>query len=226
MPIARKKNSLAKQLAKAGNVNRQGAVRYVVHDVVEGQPKMLTLGVAYDQAPVPEHYYVADYFQVVINDLAVLLIFGKLDHPKMDRLRNKLEVYFPADNFVKQLWSTSRDFQKSLEKFVTEKGIEAARPSNVSAQTDKVQTLHSNNALIIQAASDCIIDFFYISPKDLWLKPPKGEPIGMEALVRVMLTASVMLGFMQECDKAAKELIDRFGIELEEKDAEMESKLL
>ena len=48
----------------------------------------------------------------------------------------------------------------------------------------------------------------------------------MEALVRVMLTASVMLGFMQECDKAATELIDRFGIEWEEKDAEMESKLL
>jgi len=207
-------------------MNRQGPVRYVVHEAVEGQPTTLTLGVAYDEAPVPDHYYVADYFQVIVNDFSVLLIFGKLDHPQLDRLRNKIEIYFPVDSFVRQLWKTSRTYQSSLEKYVANNKAVPVRPSNVSPQTDKVQTLQSNNALIVQATGDCIIDFFYISPKDLWLKPPKSEPIGMEALVRVMVSASVMLGFMQECDKAAKGLIDKLGIKLEEEDAAMESKLL
>src|SRR5271157_2525466 len=183
-------------------MNRQGPVRYIVREGGgEGRPTLIALGVAYDQAPVPEHYYVADYYQVIANDFSVLLIFGKLDHPQLDRLRNKIEIYFPVENFVRQLWSTSRNFQSALEKYVSDNKAEPVRPSNVSAQTDKVQTLLSNNALIVQATGDCIIDFFYISPKDLWLKPVKSEPIGMEALVRVMVTASVTLGFLQECDK-------------------------
>lgn len=206
-------------------MNRQGPVRYVVHETPEGQPGMLTLGVAYDEAPVPEHYYVADYYQVIVSDFSVLLIFGKLDHPQVDRLRNKVEIYFPVENFVRQLWNSSRQFQTSLEKYVTDNKAEPVKASKVPAQTDKVQTFQSNNALMVQATGDCIIDFFYISPKDLWLKPIKSEPIGMEALVRVMVTASVMLGFLHECDKAAQELIDKLGIKLEDKDAALESKL-
>jgi hypothetical protein len=216
---------LAKQLAKAGNINRQGPVRYVVQETTEGQPGVLTLGVAYDEAPVPDHFYVADYYQVIVNDFSVLLIFGKLDHPQLDRLRNKLEIYFPVENFVRQLWNSSRKFQISLETYVADNKAKAVEPSKVSAQTDKVQTLQSNNALMVQATGDCIMDFFYISPKDLWLKPIKSEPIGMEALVRVMVTASVMLGFLHECDRAAQELIEKLGIKLEDEDAVLESKL-
>jgi hypothetical protein len=216
---------LAKQLIKAAATNRQGPVRYVVHETPAGEPAMVTLGVAYDEAPVPEHYYVADYYQLVVGDFSVLLIFGKLDHPQQDRLRNKVEIYFPVDNFVRQLWGTSRAFQTSLEKYVATNRAEPLRPSSVSAQTDKVQTLQSNNALIVQSASDCMIDFFYISPKDLWLKPMKSEPIGMEALVRVMVTASLMLGFLQECDREARQLVDRLGIKLEDENAALESKL-
>jgi len=186
---------------------------------------MLSLGIAYDEAPVPEHYYVADYYQVIPGDFSVLLIFGKLDHPQVGRLRNKVEIYFPVENFVRQLWNSSRTFQTSLEKYVVTNKAEPVRPSNISAETDKVQTLQSNNALIVQSTGDCIIDFFYISPKDLWLKPMKSEPIGMEALVRVMVTASVMLGFLHECDKVAKELIDKLGIKVENEDATLESKL-
>jgi hypothetical protein len=218
---------LAKQLSKAERMNRQGPVRYVVREGGgEGRPLSLALGIAYDEAPVPSHYYVADYYQVVVDDFAVLLIFGKLDHPQLDRLRNKIEIYFPVESFVRQLWHSSRDYQIALEKYVSDNKAGPVRPSGVSAQTDKVQTMQSNNALIVQATGDCIIDFFYISPKDLWLKPPKSEPIGMEALVRVMVTASVMLGFLQECDKVARELVDKLGMNLEDDNASLESKLL
>jgi hypothetical protein len=215
---------LRQQLVKPEQLNRSGPVRYFVHETKEGQPKAISLQVAYDEAPVPEHYYVADYFQIVPQDFDVLLIFGKLDHPKLDRLRNKVEIFFPVENFVRQLWFTSREFQKSLAKYVAGNNMEPVGPSKVSAETDKVQTLQSNNALIVQATGDCIMDFFYISPKDLWLKPLKGEGVGIEALVRVMITASVMLGFMQECDRVAQELKETFGIKLEDENALVESK--
>src|SRR6266571_9080465 len=93
---------LSLKLARAAQSNRSGAVRYNVQETAEGKPAVVSLSIDYEQAPVPDHYYVADYFQVIAQDLDVLLIFGKLDHPSTDRLRNKIELYFPAQLFVRQ----------------------------------------------------------------------------------------------------------------------------
>ena len=153
-----------------------------------------------------------------------MLIFGKLDHPNVERLRNKIEVYFPAEIFVRQLWKSSRDFQKVLEEYVEKSHAQAVGPGVVSAQTDKVQTLHSNNVLMVLNAGHCIMDFFYISAKDLWVKPLKNEAIGIEALVRVITSGAVVLGFLRECDRIAGELVERLGIKLEADDAVLESK--
>lgn len=212
------------KLAKADSYNRRGPVRYVVHETGPGQPVLLNLGIAYDEAPVPEHYYVADYYQIIPQDFDVLLIFGKLDHPAIDRLRNKIEIYFAVQSFVRQLWYSSRDFQDGLEKYVAQNKAQALMPSAVSAQTEKVQTLHSNNALIVHSSGDCILDFFYISPKDLWIKPAKREAIELEALVRVLAPASLVLGFLREVDRVSKDLVTKLEIKLEDENAVVESK--
>ncbi|HEY5175801.1 MAG TPA: hypothetical protein VII95_09595 [Terriglobales bacterium] len=216
---------MKQQLAKAEqNYNRSGPVRYTVQEI-EGKASVISLAVAYEEAPVPANYYVADFYQVVSQDLAVLLIFGKLDHPNVEKLRNKIEIYFPAEMFVRQLWKGSRDFEKTLESYVEHSHTQAIGPGTVSAQADKVQTLHSNNVLMVLSAGHCMMDFFYISAKELWLRPPKNEPIGIEALVRVIASGAFVLGLLRECDKVAQELIERLGIEFEENDnAAMESK--
>ncbi len=215
---------MKQQLAKADRYNRSGPVRYVVQEAKHGKPSVVSLGIAYDEAPVPSSYYVADYYQVVPLDLEVLLIFGKLDHPNVEKLRNKIEVYFPAELFVRQLWKSSREFQKTLEAYVEKGHSQAVGPGAISPQTDKVQTLHSNNVLMVLSAGHCIMDFFYISAKDLWLKPPKNEAIGIEALVRVITSGALVLGFLRECDKIAGGLIEKLGIELEDDNAVLESK--
>lgn len=211
-------------MVKAEHYNNSGPVRYVMQETEKGQAAVVGLSVAYDEAPVPTHYYVADYYQIVPQGMDVLLIFGKLDHPDVAKLRNKLEVYFPAELFVRQLWRSSRDFQKVLEEYVATNHSKPTGPSKVSAQTDKVQTLHSNNVLIVLNAGHCIMDFFYISPKDLWIKPLRNEPIGIEALVRVIASAPLVLGFLYECDKLARGLVEELGINLEDDHAFVESK--
>jgi len=213
-----------KQIVKADHYNHSGPVRYVMQETEKGKSAIVGLSVAYDEAPVPTHYYVADYYQIVRQGMDVLLIFGKLDHPDVAKLRNKLEIYFPAEIFVRQLWVSSRDFQKILEQYVATNHSQATAPSKVSAQTDKVQTLHSNNVLMVLNAGHCIMDFFYISAKDLWLKPLKNEPIGIEALVRVIASAPLLLGFLSECDKLAMELVEQLGIDLEDDHDLVESK--
>jgi len=55
------------------------------------------------------------------------------------------------------------------------------------------------------------VGFFLISAKDLWLKPKKSEPIGMEALVRVFTTAPIMVTLLEESDRIAQQLVKDFG---------------
>jgi len=197
----------------------------VLQELGDGKSALINLSIAYEDAPVPAGYYKADYYQVVLqDDLDVLLVFGKLDHPDSQRLRNKVEICFPAELFVRQLWNGSREFQKTLERDVEKNHLHAVTASDISARTDKVQTFYSNNVLMVLSAGHCMMDFFYISAKDLWLKPPKNEAIGIEALVRVITSAALALGFLQGCDKMAKELIEKLGIELEAENAVMESK--
>jgi hypothetical protein len=79
----------------------------------------------------------------------VLFVFGKLNSPKGNELRNKLEIYFPALYFVKQLWKSSRDFHRALAEFVDKNGYVGARPGSIAETPDKVQTLQSNNVLMV-----------------------------------------------------------------------------
>lgn len=169
------------------------------------------LMVDYADAPVPEHYYVADYFEVVNLDPQVLFIFGKLTYPGQNVLRNKLEIYFPALVFITQFWHSRREFHKTLRAFVSQAGYEPVRPGNFSGAVEKVQTIHSNNALMILAGGECMLDFFYISPRDLALKTPKGQNITLEPLVRVIASPNLILGFLDACEPIAELLQPKFG---------------
>ena len=197
------------KLAKPQQFGR-GAVKYKVEGP-EDNPTTVKLSIAYDEAPVPEHYYVADYFQIIPFDLEVLMIFGKLDYPNPQKLRNKIEIYFPVDLFIAQLWRSSREFEKTLVGYVDQHKAKIVEPGELPPETDKVQTLHSNNVLMVLSAGQCMMDFFYISAKDLWLRPQRNEAIGIEALVRVLAPASVVLGFLREADKVVQAYVEKLG---------------
>ena len=199
------------KLAKAQQIVGDWPIRYKTVGSKENPALMMQID--YEQAPVPAHYYTADYFQLEPLETQVLIIFGKLDHPQKDRLRNKIEIYFPADAFVQQLWKSSRDFEKSLAGFIDKAKTQIVGPSSFPPVTDKVQTLQSNNVLMVLSTNQTMMDFFYISVKDLWLRPQRNQPIGMEALVRVMCEPPMLMGFLQEASKIVDRYKGRFGIE-------------
>jgi hypothetical protein len=158
------------------------------------------LQIDYAEAGVPEQYYVADYFRVSFSGSDALFVFGKLDSPSKTTLRNKLEVYFPAHMFVLQLWDSSRDFHEKLRKFVSETKTQGsgAAAENISEQTapNMVRTFHSNNVMMALGGGETILDFFYISPKELWVRPKRNESIPLEPLVRVLLEPQNLLALL------------------------------
>lgn len=199
-----------------------GPVRYKIQSGPHGvQHAFLTID--YADAPVPAHYYVADYYEVANLDPRILITFGKLNHPRNDTLRNKLEIDFPAMTFVTQFWKSREDFQKLLRTFVEMFKYKPIPPGKIDSQIEKVQTLHSNNAMMVLSGGECMIDFFYLSPRDMTLKTAKSENLSLEPLVRVIVSPDLLLGFLDACQPIADELAPKYSQLIEEEYATLES---
>jgi hypothetical protein len=198
---------LATKLAKTEFVGT-GPVQYQLEGPIEA-PARIQLKVDYADAPVPRDYYVADYFYVENRDPSVLFVFGKLDGER--KLRTRLEVFFPAMFFVNQLLNSSKKFHESVREYVDRFKYEATKPGDKGLTSEKAQTLHSNNVLMVLSGGDSVMDFYYISPRDIYFKPRNKRNIELEPLARVIIDPPMLLGFLDECNRIAPPLISKFG---------------
>lgn len=205
------------KLTKSNQFNRSGVVHYRVDQQPNGL-SAVTLKIDYELAPVPDHSFVADFAQLSREDSDILLVFGKIDLPGRKVLRNKIELYFPFPPFVYQLWRSSRKLHEMLAVQVAQKGYIAKDYAGVSLETDKVNSMATNNALIAAAGGQNMIDFFLISPKDVWIKPTKGDPLNMNALVRVYLNDFLLLDVLNRIDELAQPLAKELNITITEDD--------
>lgn len=213
---------MSAKLVRREQLAGSGPVRYRIEPRAGGLTSAM-LAIDYSEAGVPPHYYVADYYEVANLDPRILFTFGKLDFPSDSRLRNKLEIDFPALLFVGQLWRSRAEFHKTLRVIVDQLGYKPVPPGTLSERVDKVQTLHSNNALMIQSGGECMIDFYYLSPRDMALKAPKAEPVQLEPLVRVITSENLLLGFLDACEPIAESLKTKYRQWTEVENADVES---
>jgi hypothetical protein len=197
-----------------------GPVKYEVRGPAD-QPTGLMLSINYEDAPVPDHYYVADWFDVRERDLDVILSFGNLDRGR--KLRSKVEIVFPSFTFVNQLWRSSLLFHGNLRKFLDDLKLPGVTREDAELSSDKLQILVSNNVLMVWSGTECLLDFFYISPKDLWSKPRRGERLDLEPVVRVLVSPSLLDGFLDACDITAAHLSERFPEYIRKGDPENEN---
>jgi hypothetical protein len=209
------------KLARKDQLSGSGPIRYKVQAGKDGFAAAMMV-VDYADAPVPPNYYVADYFEVANLDPKILFTFGKLDYPNNKKLRNKLEIDFPVLLFVAQLWASQTEFQKNLRRSIEQFGYEAVKPGTIVGPVEKVQTMHSNNALMVQSAGECMIDFFYVSPRDMAFRAPRNLPIALEPLVRVITAENFLLGFLDACAPIAETLIAKYAQTWEEQRAKVE----
>jgi hypothetical protein len=207
------------KLAKINQFNRSGAVYYKVLQGEDGA-SAVTLSIDFERVPEPEHSYVADYFEVHRTEADVLVIFGKTDFPAVTELRNKIEIYFPIHPFMHQLWKSSRKLRATLEESFQRRGKTAKSQGSLLSPGVKVQTLAANNALIVNSAGQCVMDFFLIAAKDIWLKTKKGDPLNVSAIVRVFMSEHILLGLLTRCNEIAEELKDELEIPVVEDDDE------
>ncbi len=146
------------KLAKADQWISGGAIRYRLMGPMQ-DPVGIELGIDFSKAPVPEHFYVADYLYVEEDQSQIMLSFGKLDRPATDRLRSKVEIYFSPVMFVRQLWASSREFHERLKKYVETRGLRPPRWDRLF-EAPKVQTFQSNQVMMLLSEGESLLDFF------------------------------------------------------------------
>jgi hypothetical protein len=197
------------KLVKTDEWVTTGAVRYRLLGP-SGKPAGIEFGLDFAKAPVPAHFYFADYLSVDEDSSEVMFTFGKLDKPATDSLRTKVEIYFNPVMFVKQFWVSTRDMHKSLENYAKTRGFKPVAESKLLA-APKVQTFQSNNVAIMLTMGECLLDFYYVSPKDLFYRSPKGEKVDAEGLVRVILSLELLLSLLDRSRPIAEKLLPTYG---------------
>jgi hypothetical protein len=197
------------KVVKTDNWITTGAVRYRLLGST-GKPTGVEFGLDYAKAPVPAHFYFADYLSVDEDSSQVMFTFGKLDKPATNKLRSKVEIYFNPVMFVKQFWASTREVHKSIQEYANKHGLSAIAKSQL-LEAPKVQTFQSNNVAILLSIGECLLDFYYVSPKDLFYRTPQGEKVDAEALVRIILSVELVLSLLDQSRPIAEKLLPKYG---------------
>jgi hypothetical protein len=170
----------------------------------------LELGVDYERAEVPQRFYYADYCNVLQGRVGLSFIFGKLV-PGTSELRTKVEITFPEQLFVRQLWQSSRHLHETTRKLV---GDRLLPPVDTVTDTDKVQSFRSNNVFMAVLGDEAVMDFYYISPGDIhFVSAQKRTDVNLDPVIRVVLATAVLFEFLEKCASFAEKLKDLVEID-------------
>ena len=173
---------------------------------------VMEIGIDYAKAEVPERFYYADYCDVQKARGGYSLLFGKLE-PGTQKLRTKIEVAYPVEMFRLQLWGNSRDFHAIVR---TAAGKVDFPPIEQVEDTDKVQSFRSNNVFMASWGEESVLDFYYISPRDIhYVRHQQAREIALEPVVRVVLPTALMFEFLEKCRPYAEELLQPEGTKAE-----------
>lgn len=157
---------------------------------------LVEIAVDYRNAEIPGRAYFADYCEVQKGRFGYTLLFGKLV-PGKNALRTEIEITFPQEMFVRQLWVSSRELHEVVKQLSAKQA--PVRRDSVES-TDKVQTFRSNNVFMGVWGEDSVLDFYYLSPKDMHgLQTRHKSDVSLEPVVRVVMDTQLLDEFLEQC---------------------------
>lgn len=158
---------------------------------------LIEMWLDYEKAEVPSRAYFADYLDVVEGRADVTLIFGRLV-PGSQALRTQVEISFPRDSFVGQLWKGSRDMHELLRKNPNLLRLPSLEEVTLSAI---VHTSRANNVFMATLGEEAILDFYYIAPSEIhFVRMGRRNQVNLEPVIRVSLPSPLVLEFLDKCD--------------------------
>jgi hypothetical protein len=182
----------------------QGPVRMRITHTGQ-ETNIIELRVEYDKAEVPSRAYYADYSAVIKGRSGISLIFGKLK-PGTSVLRTKVEVVFPVEMFIRQLWANSRDLYEKTRVEYEKRPLE---PVEDLVDTDTVQAFRANNVMVVVMSEEALLDFYYIAPSEVhYVYTKRRTEVALDPVIRIVMSSSLLHEMLGECKAIAERIPD------------------
>lgn len=138
--------------------------------------------------------------------------FDFFDFQEESDLRSPVaRVMFPVDSLIDHFWRNSRDFGLQCRHLLDEAGIP---PEPIGQKAGLVRSdvvVSSNLSSMYRAGVESIIDFYYISPRDIHFARLQAKKPEIQGVLRVQLPLTVLVGILDHVDSVIQALRDRLG---------------
>lgn len=203
-------------MARANKRHRQGSqlAQISLQEAAAGDP--ITIGpdksikIDLSKLEPPPHVYDADNAWVVHSLARVSLVFGKkrLDDP--GRLRTRLEIRYPPEDFVRQFWRNSRQFHTNLNSFVSKwSSVTEEGDLLPNVQADKDHSEWANFDYMAFAGSLGAIDFYQLPASGIarFAQGQGSAWLIVTPVVRVLLTAFELAHLLEEAGRIIPKVV-------------------
>jgi len=199
-----KARGLPQQPAEA--IKQVGALRLDM----AGQSLAVDLG----KLDPPERAYDADVAFIDHRVGSVTLLFGKIDRDAPEeRLRNRLEIRYPPEDFLTTFWGPSLKFTRSLARLVetwplpVESGEAALRLPASQSHSEWASFTYMSHS-----GTDAAIDFYHVSSSALarWQQARETTHLKLRPILRVQVsifTLHALLVQAEVVDKAIRQYL-------------------
>jgi len=176
---------------------QKGAVRIqMLRSEANGGVSLIQYALDFSKADPPDRAYYADYCDVVKARSGYSLYFGKII-PGTIQLRTKVEISFPADMFVRQLWKSSRELHEMARKIWESSPLEELLGA---LDTEKVQSFRSNLVFMALLGEESLFDFYYIAPSEVhFVRTGQRSQVRLEPVIRISLPSAMVFEFLEKC---------------------------
>jgi hypothetical protein len=190
-----------------GRTGRSDAVVSVATEPISiGLDKSIRIDMS--KLPAPLIVYDADVAWIEHLTGRVSLLFGKLSRNDQNRLRTRLEIRYPPEDFLRAFWGNSRDFHGRLGVSCKMWPSDPAR-DNLNPEafpSDKDHSEWVNFDAMCHAGTEASIDFF-ILPAAAVARFAQGKgsaDLKLAPVVRVNLSAFELLRLLDQTRTVAE----------------------
>ena len=162
--------------------------------------------------PAPSNIYDADFAWIEHRLRAVSLFFGKRNRENKQQLRTCLEIRYPPESLVKNLWGNSRDFHEGLKCFADKWPLDDER-NNLDPSRLKPLKEHSewaNFEAMAHAGTEASIDFYQMPPAGIarFAKGQGSSGLKLTPIVRVQMDVFELLRLLDDAVEIVRRIRD------------------
>lgn len=169
----------------------------VFYKFPQGETGPVQINVDFALVPPPQSYYYADAIDLrVDNDLFMaILSFGRREIGT-DRFADRIDIVMPAASLFRRFWLSSRDVEGVVDQVMKVLG-ESSEVAPASAGTSLAMTFFANMIFIAAGDGESLLDFYYLSPRDVHLAKTRKLDIQVIPSMRVILSTVMTKYFFE-----------------------------